>query len=220
MKRRPVIVGSLIAKNQKEVYDRFKKIRGAVYTVQLDVMDGKFVRAHSLDFAYRLPEHDSTLEAHLMIKKPLAFIKQKWRSIHTFIIHRETVTDEELLECIKFIRAHKRKVGIAMNPPTQIDAIKPFLKKIDMVLVMTVYPGQYGATFQNHCLEKVRALRKISKRLKIQVDGGVTPATIHRCYAAGANEMVVGSFLQRSNDPEEAIEALKYKINDSKERKK
>lgn len=202
MKR--VVIPSIIAKNQNELDERISKVESSIY--QLDFMDGKFVQKKSLMFEFNIPK-SKKYEAHLMILNPKLWIEKNWEKVDTIILHFESSKNPE--ELIKLIKSKKRKVGIAINPKTSVKKIEPFLSKIDMVLVMTVNPGKYGAKFLSKMLIKIKELRKLKPKLNIEVDGGINDKNIHKAFKSGANSFVVGSYLQNSKNPKESLEKLK-----------
>ncbi len=201
MKR--VVIPSIIAKSQKELDERISKIDSNIY--QLDFMDGKFVKNKSLMFEFKVPE-GKEYEAHLMISNPKDWITKNWEKVNTIIFHFESVRNPEGI--IQLIKSRKIKVGLAINPKTSVDKIKPFLDKISMVLVMTVNPGRYGSKFLSKSLEKVKELRRLKPGLNIEVDGGINDKTIIRASKVGANIFVVGSYLQKSEDVKKTLKNL------------
>ncbi|HLC87108.1 MAG TPA: ribulose-phosphate 3-epimerase [Candidatus Nanoarchaeia archaeon] len=203
------IVPSIIADSQRELNKRVIKVKDCSNWLQLDIMDGNFVKNKSLMFDFRLPKTKCKYEAHLMIKDPELWTKKNWKKISAIIFHIEACKNkEEVKYLIELIKNKKRKVGIALNPKTNIMKIKPFLTKIDMVLIMGVYPGKYGAEFLPFTLNKIAELRKLSPVIKIEIDGGISPKTISNASRAGADRFVSGSFLQESKNPSEAIKQL------------
>jgi len=190
------IIASIIATNQKELNERLKKA-APVKNFQLDIMDGKFVKNKSLLFDFKLPKvkEKRYYEAHLMIKNPEKWIKKHYKKVSTIIFHLETVKDID--KTIKLIKSMKRNVGIAINPKTPINKLIPYLNKINLVLIMTVNPGKYGAKFLPIMLKKIKALHNIKPSLNIEVDGGISDETVGRVSKAGANIFASGFYLDR-----------------------
>jgi len=199
------IIPSLIAKSQKELNERFNKVRKHFNVFQLDVMDEKFVKSKSLVFDFKLPKNKK-YEAHLMVSNPKDWIKKNHQKAHMIIFHVESTKNP--LEIIKLIKSKKRKVGIALNPKTKVKEIIPYLNSINKVLIMTVESGKYGSSFQPLMLRKVRELRKLKPKLDIEVDGGMNEKTIGLAYRAGATSFISGSYLQNSKDVKKAKEKL------------
>ncbi len=199
------IIPSIIAKNQKEFNERFGKVKNLSNVFHLDVMDGKFVKNKSLNFDLILPRNKKYV-IHLMVNNPEKYIKIVHSKADTIIFHPESTKNPESI--IKLIKSKRRKVGIAINPKTQVDGIRPHLKSVSLVLVMTVNPGKYGAKFLPNTLKKIKQLRKLKKNLDIRVDGGINPRTIRSASRAGADSFVSGSYLQKAGSPEKAIKEL------------
>ena len=200
------IIPSIIAKDQKEFNRIYKKIK-TFPVVHLDVMGGHFVNNLSMWFPFKLQKH--RFEAHLMTTKPERFIGRHHDKFNKFIVHIETTKNPD--DLIKFVKSKKRRIYLALNPETPISKIKKYLNKIDGVHIMTVHPGQYGAKFLPRTLNKIKQLRKLKPKLNIEVDGGITPETIGKVRKAGANQFVVGSYIQKHRNIKKAIAALKDK---------
>jgi ribulose-phosphate 3-epimerase len=204
------IVPSIIAKTQKELDLRVKKIRKYCTTYQIDVMDGKFVKNTSFQFGFKLPKTKHKVEAHLMLRDPKNWIEKNFSKVDVIIIHVESFKSTlELRTAIKLIKSKKKKVGLVIKPRTQLKFLRLFIRDIDMISIMTVHPGKYGGRFSPSVLEKVRLLRKSNPNLNIEVDGGITPKTISLARGAGANQFICGSYLQKSKDIKTAFDILK-----------
>ena len=206
------IIPSVIAKAQEELDVILSKINDSAQLLQLDIMDGKFVPSHSLDFDFRLPEGKYKFEADLMVEAPEKWVDENSEKVDTIIAHIEAVKSPEGI--IKKVKNKGKKIGFALNPETDVDQIKDYLDDIDQVLIMTVHPGFYGSKFLPETLDKIRKLKKLSPELDldIEVDGGIKPDTITLAYKAGANMFVSGSYLIFSENIKERIEILKNKI--------
>jgi len=174
-------------------------------------MDKKFVKNSSLDFDFTLPKLKQKIEAHLMIKNPKEWIENNYKKVHTIIFHIESVKNPN--EIINLIKSKKKKAGIAIKPRTPLAKISRLIPKIDMITVMTVHPGKYGAPFLPSQLKKVAQLRKKYPRLIIEVDGGITDKTIPLAKKSGANYFISGSYLQKSKSIKAGINSLNQLIN-------
>lgn len=200
------IIPAIIAESQEGLNTRINKVKDYFSVLQLDVMDGKFVPAHSLDFDLKLPKTNCSYEAHLMVNDPEGWIKKNWRIADIVLVHIESCKEPKKI--IELIKSKGKRVGFVLNPETPLEKIKSYLDKIDQVLIMTVNPGFYGSPFLPETLEKVKELRKLKPNLDIEVDGGINPDTIKQAYQAGANLLICGSYLQKSDDVKIAIKAL------------
>ena len=202
------IIPSIIAKNQKEVDERIKKVGKYTRVFHLDVMDGKFVKAKSLDFDFTIPDKFS-YGVHLMVKNPLKWVEKNAKSSKMIIFHYESCKNEgEILELIDLIRKKGKKVGIAINPKTSIVKVRDFANKIDLILIMAVNPGKYGAKFIPGCLDKAKSIKRHYPKLLIEIDGGINNKTIAKAGKSGANQFIVGSYLQNSEDVGESLNEL------------
>ena len=204
------MIPAIIAKTQKELDDIFLKIKDYAYLLQLDIMDGRFVPNHSLDFGFRLPQGKYQFEAHLMIENPEEWVDKNWEKVDTIIAHFEAVKNPK--EIIKSVKNKAKKIAFALNPETEVDQVKDYIFDIEQVLVMTVHPGFYGSKFLPETLLKIKELRKLRPELDIEVDGGIKPVTIEKVNKAGANMFVSGSYLVQSDNLKERIAILKSKI--------
>lgn len=167
--------------------------------LHIDVMDGLFVPSIS----YGMPviasirkDTDMFFDVHLMIKNPERYIEEFAKSGADLInFHIEATKDVE--GTIAKIRAAGKKVGITIKPNTPAKEVVPYLKLVDMVLVMTVEPGFGGQKLIPECLEKVRAIREMIEQqgvtIDLEVDGGINVDNVEEAMQAGANVIVAGS---------------------------
>ena len=200
------IIPSIIAGSQEEVEQRINYVKDAAKWLQLDVMDGKFVPTHSLDFDFTLPETKCRYEAHLMLAEPNKWIEKHWQKADTILFHVDT--DTNVQETIDLIKSKGKKTGIAIRPETPVSKIEKYLDLVEEVLVMTVEPGYYGAKFLPETMEKVKQLRQLKPSIDIEVDGSINAETIGQASKAGANFFISGSYIMKANDPKKAIESL------------
>jgi len=199
------ILPSVMAKSQQQLDALFKKLNGVAKHLHLDIADGKFVPNRSLHFPFRLSSKFK-YNAHLMIKHPEKWIKKHGRKVDLCIVHFEAIKNPR-----KYIKSIK-KVAFAINPETKVSKIKPYLKDVDYVLIMTVHPGFYGARYLKSPLKKIKEIKKINPKIKIIVDGGMKPKTIKGASKAGADFFVSGSFVSKSEHPRKAMAELRNKL--------
>lgn len=180
--------------------------------LHIDVMDGHFVPnitigvpvASSIKKIASIP-----LDVHLMIENPEKYVEpfaKAGADILTF--HYEAAKD--VTEIIKLIKSFNIKAGMSINPKTPVDVVFPYLNDLDLVLVMTVEPGFGGQKFMADCAEKIPLIKKNApKNLIIQVDGGINAETARICTSYGANSLVAGNYIYKSNDISLAIKSLR-----------
>ena len=113
-----------------------------------------------------------------------------------------------LLITLKEQRRKKKKVALALNPETKISKIKPYLKDIGYVLILTVHPGFYGAKYLKYPLKKITEIKKINPKIKVIVDGGMNQKTAMDAAKAGADYIVSGSFITKAERPKERMKLL------------
>lgn len=171
---------------------------GAEY-IHIDVMDGMFVP--SISFGMPLIESirkvtDKIFDVHLMIVEPERYVKQFAEcGADSITFHLEATEDAEAL--IDQIHALGCRAGMSIKPKTPIEAVRKYLSRIDMLLVMTVEPGFGGQKYIPESTERIRQARQMADEqginLDIQVDGGVGQDNVHVVLEAGANVVVSGS---------------------------
>ncbi len=196
----PLITPSLLNCDFARVGEELDALKAAgVEAVHLDVMDGHFVP----NLSYGAPviadwrkRTDFPFDAHLMMSDPGRYLDDFVKAGCDVIIFQiEAVPDPAPLA--RRIRAAGCQASIALNPPTAVDAIMPFLDEVDAVLVMSVMPGFGGQKFEPAVLDKVRALRAARPGLRISIDGGIKPDTAADAVAAGVTQLVAGSAVFR-----------------------
>jgi ribulose-phosphate 3-epimerase len=169
--------------------------------VQIDIMDGIFVPSRSIEAA---DLHAQTIafkwEAHLMVENPLPYLEPfRNAGASRLIIHAEAVDDP--LAVVARIRELGLEAGVAINPPTPVGAIEHLVAEVDSVLLMTVYPGFYGAPFVPEVMSKVPQVRALSSEVEIAVDGGIKEGNIAHVARQGIDTVCVGSAVFANDDP-------------------
>ena len=207
-----IISPSVLAADFSDLGNQVNKVyrAGAKY-IHLDVMDGIFVPNISFGppvIASLRKMTESFFDVHLMITHPERYIKDYVDAGADLItVHYESTFD--LPSLIKQIKSFGVKAAVSIKPATSAEVLFPYLRDLDMVLVMTVEPGFGGQKMMPEMLKKVRALRDYADAngidIDIQVDGGITPENVHLATEAGANVIVAGSAIFKADDPEKVI---------------
>ena len=190
---------------------------GGADMIHVDVMDGHFVPNLTIGppVIKALKKHSSILfDVHLMISPVHKYIEAYSEAGADIItIHPEATDDLE--KSILKIKELNKKVGVSLNPETKIDVILKFLDKIDLVLIMSVNPGFGGQKFMPEVLNKIKDLKKLQKEkglnFDIEIDGGINFENSKTAIEAGANILVSGTTIFKSNngDIKKNIELLK-----------
>ena len=181
----------------------------------LDVMDGVFVPniSFGMPIIKNIASHATkTLDAHLMIIDPDRYIKTFAElGINYLTVHYEACT--HLHRTLQAIKAEGMKAGVALNPHTNVSLLEDTIKDIDLVCIMSVNPGFGGQSFIENTYSKVRKLKEIITKNNastiIQIDGGVTNKNAQQLVDAGADVLVAGSYVFRSENPTKTIQGLK-----------
>ena len=185
--------------------------------IHVDVMDGHFVPNLTIGppVIKALRKHSKLpFDVHLMISPVHKYIKN-FADAGADIITIHPEATENLEDTIKHIKSFNKKVGLSLNPDTQIDVIKKFLNEINLVLIMSVHPGFGGQKFIPDVLKKIKDLDQIKKQknmnFDIEVDGGINFSNSKLVKEAGANILVSGTTIFKDNegDIKKNIEILK-----------
>lgn len=197
------------------VYDRLinavKKVNeSSADFLHIDVMDGNFVpdKKFPIEVLKDIKTiNKKPLDVHLMVDnleqvKKYALLKPEYLTFHV-----EILEDYEIIDYIKSLGI---KVGLAINPDTNVELLTPYLDDIDMVLFMSVEPGMGGQSFKEEVIEKIKRLKEYApSEVIISIDGGVNDKTISLCKYAGCDMVVSGSYITNSDNYNERISELR-----------
>ena len=181
----------------------------------IDVMDGVFVPniSFGIPVIKAIKKHSKkTMDVHLMIVDPDRYIKIfKEVGADILTVHYEACT--HLHRTLQAIKAEGMLAGVALNPHTSVDLLKDTIQDIDLVCLMSVNPGFGGQSFIENTYQKVRELKSLIKSknasTKIEIDGGVNSSNAPLLKEAGADVLVAGSFVFKSENPTQTIADLK-----------
>ncbi|PAK21620.1 hypothetical protein CJJ23_00565 [Mycoplasmopsis agassizii] len=186
--------------------------------IHYDMMDGEFVPNTAIsieefiNLRKRTDEHIA--DVHLMVKDPQNWIDPllAWTDFITMHIESFANPDDVLAIFEKY--KHTAKFGLSVKPNTNIEILRPYLKYLSLVLIMSVEPGKGGQEFIDSSLDKVKELRLMmleeeTPKIKIQIDGGINNITVKKAFAAGVDAAVSGSYLINNLKIETIAEMLK-----------
>ncbi len=183
--------------------------------LHLDIMDGVFVP--NITFGWPIIEQinqicTKPLDVHLMIIQPERYIQQFINAgAHFLTVHLEACT--HLHRTLGSIRENGAKSGVSINPHTPVSMLSEVLDLVDLVLIMSVNPGFGGQSFIKNSLDKIRQLSQMRKQgnhsFLIEVDGGVNLDNANQLFEAGADILVAGNAVFKTENPKETIKLLK-----------
>lgn len=208
------IAPSILAADFSRLGELVREVEaGGADRIHIDVMDGHFVPNLSMGSVVvkglrpvtRLP-----LEVHLMVADPAKFADGFLKAgADTLIVHQEVVEHDHPL--FSEVRGRGKKIGVAINPGTPVDALDPYLPEIDLALCMTVWPGFGGQAFLPESPGRIAALRELINRrnpaCELEVDGGIDLRTAPTCAKAGATVFVAGTSIFGAKDGPRAATA-------------
>jgi len=213
MSRDVRITPSILNADFAHLDSEIAKIAGASDFIHLDIMDNVFVPNMTFDFQAAIKIIESCpipVDSHLMVADvDLIAIQYAEVGSASVTIHVEAASD--IRGTLKEIKSHGARASIALKPNTTIHEYSEYFDLIDMVLIMTVEPGFGGQKFMENMMAKVRDTRKLigGRPIWLQVDGGISLATIDIAREAGADTFVAGSAVFNADDPAMMVEQLR-----------
>ena len=209
---------SILSADFSQLANEIKRLEdGGADMIHVDVMDGHFVPNLTIGppVIKSLKKHSSIMfDVHLMISPVHKYI-EAYSDAGADIITIHPEATENLSASISKIKDLKKKVGVSLNPKTEVNEIIDYLNQIDLVLIMSVNPGFGGQKFMPEVLEKIKQLKKIQKNknidFDIEIDGGINFENSKIAIEAGANILVSGTTIFKSNngDVKKNIDLLK-----------
>lgn len=223
------IIPAIIPKSFRHLEEKLEMVKGLVSSFHIDITDGKMGGDESWPFRGDKGEFNSIknqelgmpfwedfdFEVHLMTRDPLSFARE-WIEIGAtrLIFHVETMNYDEDIQFLDQLKTEGLvEIGIAINADTEIDDLKPFLEVADFIQVMTIREiGHQGAPFDSRGIDNIIWIKENLPNMTVSVDGAMQPETIEIALNAGADRIIVGSFIFSSVNPRDTLEELKALI--------
>ena len=211
------IAPSILSANFAEMGKAVKEISlcGADF-IHVDVMDGVFVP--NISFGMKMVEDirsytDKILDVHLMIIEPEKYIKEFAKCGADYITIHYEACKKPVIEVLKEIRSLGVKSAVSIKPDTDVNVLKELLPYVDMVLIMSVYPGFGGQKYIEESTERIKQAKKLidcsNYDILLEVDGGITLENVSKVKEAGADTIVAGSTVFKAVNKKDAIEKLR-----------
>jgi ribulose-phosphate 3-epimerase len=220
------IIPTVMPTDHNDFVEKINRVRNFVKTIQIDVMDGKFVP--SISWPYNSTSNNDwqkyqdqemgipgwekiDFEIDLMVSNQIEEAK-KWiaAGVSRVICHVEALKEDEKEEFFKLRDNFNVELYLALVPETPLEILNPYLDKIDGVQFMGINKiGFQGQAFEPTILENIKKIRSMKPEMDISVDGGVNFETAESLVAAGANKLASGSLIFESDNPKETIDELK-----------
>ena len=181
--------------------------------IHVDIMDGKFVKNKTMPFSEMKNIYKYTskrLDVHLMVKNPKDYIPL-YAELNTEYITIHVEVEDDIMGCLEMIKKYSIKAGLSIKPNTKISTLVPYLPFIDMVLVMSVEPGEGGQSFINESKNRIEEVRKLLDSYNIpaviNVDCGINDNTVSMC--GDADIVTAGSYIIKSDNFQEKVSSLR-----------
>lgn len=212
----PIIAPSLLASDFLHLEKECKMLNESKADwFHLDVMDGRFVPniSYGMSVIKQMRKTSSKFfDVHLMIVEPEKFMEDfKDAGANSVTVHQEACP--HLHRNIQQIKSLGMNAGVAINPATPVSFLQDIIRDVDMVLVMSVNPGFGGQSFIPHTIDKIKEVKSLIKNTgssaKIEVDGGISLENASEILKAGADVLVAGSSIFKSDNPLETIAKMK-----------
>lgn len=207
------LIPAILANSKQEFEEKLRVAEKLSSTIQVDILDGTMFNAtnwHDIE-AVAAMETSAAFELHLMVNNPLPIIAEwvaKIPNVKRAIIHAEI--ERPLGKILEEIHVtHLIEAGVAINPETPLEEIHAILPDTDVLLIMSVHPGQAGQKFEgDYILEKIKNAKNRVPALKVEVDGGITAELIPSLIKAGAERFAVNSAVFKTKNPETTWQEL------------
>lgn len=201
-----MIIPGILEQTFEEIKRKIQYVDCMAESIQIDVADDKQVDGRSFQEIDRLSEikHKTPLEIHFMVESPLEYLslyKGKIEGVSKVC----TQVTEDTKDVIENLKRVNYKIGVSLNYEENLSLIEPFINELDYVQFMGVTPGKQGNPLIPGVLEKIKDFKRLYPNILTQLDGGANDITLPQILDSGVDNIVVGSAIFNSEDPEEKL---------------
>jgi ribulose-phosphate 3-epimerase len=206
------VIPAILTNDAKKLQEQLQVLKDQSYWVHIDIMDGKFVPAVSINLAeLRDANQLFNLEIHLMVKEPEKYLEScNTIGAKRVYFHLEGAKDPKAV--LLAMEQYQFERGIAINPETTVEQLTPYVKNVDAVLLLSIVPGAQGNTFIPEVAEKILEIKGLNEKLLVGMDGGVGEGNIQDIFTKGADYIVAGSAVWKAKDPIVSLRELQEMI--------
>lgn len=204
------IIPTIFVFSKKDFQKQFDSLKNTVKLFQIDIVDGKFVKVKNNIRPDFFNLEKNKVELHLMVNNPINYFK-KWtecKNVKRVLIHIEILEKNNFEEIYNFCKKQKWELGLVINPKTNINEAKKYLKYTKTFMFMGVTPGKQGQKFDNKVLEKIKRFKKQNPNITIALDGGIKENNIKNIISVGVENLCIGSAILCADDPKKVYQTF------------
>ena len=206
------VIPAILTNDAKKLQEQLQVLKDQSYWVHIDIMDGKFVPAVSINLAELRDANQSfNLEIHLMVKEPEKYL-QDCSAVGAKRVYFHLEGAEDPNAVLSHMEQYQFQRGIAISPETTVDQLAPYVKNVGAVLLLSIVPGAQGNAFIPEVVEKILEIKGLNEKLLVSMDGGVGEGNIQDIFTKGADYIVAGSAVWKAKDPIVSLRELQEMI--------
>ena len=207
------IIPAILTSDPVELKEKLGAFKDVSKWVHFDIMDGTFVDGSTVSL-FQIAEAYQyfNLEIHLLVQNPeKKFGDCKEIGAKRVIFHVEAT--EDLASALDAAKLHEFQIGLGINPETPVAVVKPYIDKLDSVLVMSVHPGAQGREFIPSAFEKVRELKTYRQCPLVGIDGGIGEENLLQAFEVGIDYAIVGSRIVKTENPAQTYQKFERMVS-------